>query len=111
MRGSSAAGKFEESRYISAASTPKFKRACNATVGFHRQSLDPKMRTLTLVGMGFSYVFTNRKAAYSTVEIDASHKHCRTAKILIYQSSHAYADVINMLGLHSCTSDHVTFQD
>ncbi|KAI5663854.1 hypothetical protein M9H77_23177 [Catharanthus roseus] len=33
-----------ESRDISAASTPKFKKPCNATVGLHKQGLDPKTR-------------------------------------------------------------------
>ncbi|KAI5680237.1 hypothetical protein M9H77_01464 [Catharanthus roseus] len=35
-------GSLSESRHISTALCPNFKRTCNATVGLHRQSPDPR---------------------------------------------------------------------
>ncbi|KAI5682064.1 hypothetical protein M9H77_03292 [Catharanthus roseus] len=61
----------------------------------------------------FSYVFTNRKANCPAIITDSSHKHFRAPKILIRQSSHAYANftIMPMPGLYSCMLKHVTFQD
>ncbi|KAI5677652.1 hypothetical protein M9H77_08602 [Catharanthus roseus] len=39
-------GSLSESRHISAASTPKFKETCNATIGLHGQVLDYQTTTL-----------------------------------------------------------------
>ncbi|KAI5681635.1 hypothetical protein M9H77_02863 [Catharanthus roseus] len=61
--------------------------------------------------MGFSYVFTNRKATCPTIEIYSNHKPFRAAEIPVCQSSHAYADFTIMPDLYSCTSNYVTFQE
>ncbi|KAI5681944.1 hypothetical protein M9H77_03172 [Catharanthus roseus] len=49
-------GSLSESRHISAASTPKFKRTCNATVGLHGQSPDPQNEA---IGTKFQYLVVN----------------------------------------------------
>ncbi|KAI5653431.1 hypothetical protein M9H77_30618 [Catharanthus roseus] len=56
--------------------------------------------------MRFSYVFTNQRAICPATEIDSSHKHYRVVKILICQSSHAYANftIMPMPDLYSCMS-------
>ncbi|KAI5681350.1 hypothetical protein M9H77_02577 [Catharanthus roseus] len=70
-------------------------------------------QTLPLVGIRFSYVFTNRKANCPAIITDSSHKYFRAPKILIRQSSHAYANfiIMPMPGIYSCMLKHVTFQD
>ncbi|KAI5680803.1 hypothetical protein M9H77_02030 [Catharanthus roseus] len=69
-------------------------------------------KTLTLVGMRFSHVFTNRKAICPAIRTNSSDKHYRVVKILIRQSSHAYANftIMPMPDLYSCLSKHVTSQ-
>ncbi|KAI5653671.1 hypothetical protein M9H77_30858 [Catharanthus roseus] len=48
-------GSLSESRHISSASTPKFKRTCNATVGLHGQTPDP----LTMFRTKFWHLVVN----------------------------------------------------
>ncbi|KAI5664833.1 hypothetical protein M9H77_24156 [Catharanthus roseus] len=49
-------GSLSESRHISAASTPKFKRICNATVGLYGQSPDPQNEA---IGTKFRHLVVN----------------------------------------------------
>ncbi|KAI5671842.1 hypothetical protein M9H77_12206 [Catharanthus roseus] len=56
MRVSSAAGSLSELRHTSAASTPKFKRTCNATVELHGQSSDPQNE---VIGTKFRHLVVN----------------------------------------------------
>ncbi|KAI5672814.1 hypothetical protein M9H77_13178 [Catharanthus roseus] len=52
------------------------------------------------------------RAIYSAIGTDSSHKHYGVVKILIRQSSHAYANftIMPMPDLYSCLSKHVTSQ-
>ncbi|KAI5650352.1 hypothetical protein M9H77_36357 [Catharanthus roseus] len=72
----------------------------------------PGQLTATLIRMGFSYVCINRKATCLAVVTESSHKHFRSAKIPIRQSSPAYENltIMPILDLYSCMSKHVTFQ-
>ncbi|KAI5672273.1 hypothetical protein M9H77_12637 [Catharanthus roseus] len=69
-------------------------------------------KTVILVGMGFSYVFINRKGTCPAVGTESGYKYFRLGKIPIRQSSHAYASIkiMQMPDLYSCMPKHVNFQ-
>ncbi|KAI5649444.1 hypothetical protein M9H77_35449 [Catharanthus roseus] len=67
-------------------------------------------RTLTLVRMGFSYVFINRKAICLAVRTESGHEYFRQ-KSLSASSPHAYANFTIMPDLYSCMLNHVIFKN